>query len=255
MSTRPSNWRRLGFWLGPWLLLGSLLLGGGLLLAAGIVWPLAFPLLLLLVVPAGGLLLGAVLIGRATQPRWAKLLALLSSVLVPGLLLLSWLALLPDGPTRDERERLLFYLPAGFRGEVNLVHDANTGQPLPRINDQVLLLVPPNGLFTTSDTLHENWLAEADYYFVNTGLRRLSQLPLLREADFALLTGWWTLWSIGKRRTVGVFAAQGIQYNRFGSATYYPDLPSDTRPPSVAYLTCTVACYDSLAGLRRRPPR
>lgn len=251
MPPRSSWWHRLGFWVGPLLLLGSGVLGLVLMLVAGNVFPLA---MFLLPVPAGGLLLGVVLIGRATQPLWAKVLAFLSPVLVPGLLVVGWAASLTDWSARDERERLLFYLPAGFRGEVTILHDASVWQPLPRSSDQVLLLVPPNGVITTSDTLNEHWLAEADYFFVDTSLRPVSQLPLLREADFALLTGWWTLWSIGKRRTVGVFAAQGIQYNRFGSTMYSPDLPSTTRPPGVAYLTCTVACYDSLAGLRRRSP-
>lgn len=50
-------------WVGPLLLLGSGLLGLVLLLVAGNVFPLA---LFLLPVPAGGLLLGVVFIGRAT---------------------------------------------------------------------------------------------------------------------------------------------------------------------------------------------
>lgn len=168
--------------------------------------------------------------------------------------MLGWGAWLTDWSARDERKRLLFYLPAGFRGEITILHDASAGRPLPRIDDQVLLLVPPTGLITTSDTLNENWLAEVDYYFVDAGLRQLSALPQLQEADFELLTGWWRLWSVGKRYTVGVFAAQGIQYERAEATKYYPTVPGGTHPPGVAYLTCTVACYDSLAELKHRPP-
>jgi len=71
-------WRRLGFWVGPLLLIGSLLLGLVLVLIA--------PYVLLLLVPAGGLLLGVWLIVRGPEPQWAKLLAL-APVLAPLLLL------------------------------------------------------------------------------------------------------------------------------------------------------------------------
>jgi hypothetical protein len=88
-----SHWNRrlrhLGFWAGSVLLLGSLLASVLLLLLAAFVGPLP---LLLLPVSVGGLLLGALGIVRASQPRWAKLLAFLSPVLVPGLLLWGWLA-------------------------------------------------------------------------------------------------------------------------------------------------------------------
>jgi hypothetical protein len=81
--------RHVGFWAGPVLLLGSLLVSVLLLLGTAFVGPIT---LFLSPVPVGGLLLGAIGIVRAPQPRWAKLLAFLSPVLVPGLLLWGWLA-------------------------------------------------------------------------------------------------------------------------------------------------------------------
>jgi hypothetical protein len=64
-----------------------------------------------LVLPAGGLLLGAKLISGGPQPRWAKVLAFLTPVLGPVLFVLVWGARQPD--TREpEREHLTFYQPA-----------------------------------------------------------------------------------------------------------------------------------------------
>jgi hypothetical protein len=63
-----------------------------------------------------------------------------------------------------------------------------------------------------------------------------------------------TLQSVGDGRTVGVFAAQGIQNKRSELAQYSPIVPADRHTPGVAYLTFTVACYDSLARQMRRPP-
>jgi hypothetical protein len=59
------------------------------------------PLLLLLVLPAGGLLLATGLIVTSPQPLWAKLLVL-SPVLGPGLLLAAAALFMPAGDARLE---------------------------------------------------------------------------------------------------------------------------------------------------------
>lgn len=235
--------RRLGFWIGPVLLGASLLLAYPLLIGAAYFPPLA----LLLLLPAGGLLLGVKLILWGAQPAWAKVLAILSPGLGPGLCFLVWGALLPAS------ERVTFLLPAGFRGEVTLIHGASYGQPLPRTNGNLLLTVPATGLLTTSDELKPAWLTEADYYFIDATGQRLAALPHLNEATFDASTQPGQQLA-DKRREVGVFAAEGLQYKPSEFAKDYPNVPGDTHTPGVAYLTFTVACYDSLAGLMRRPP-
>jgi hypothetical protein len=84
-------------WVGFFLLVGSLLLAIPIVL----VGVYLVPLLLLLVLPAGGLLLATGLIVTSPQPLWAQLLVL-SPVLGPGLLLAAAALFMPAGDARLE---------------------------------------------------------------------------------------------------------------------------------------------------------
>jgi len=82
-------------WVGFFLLVGSILLAIPLVLVGVYV----VPLLLLLVLPAGGLLLATGLIVTSPQPLWVKLLVLFP-VLGPGLLLAAAGLFMPAGDAR-----------------------------------------------------------------------------------------------------------------------------------------------------------
>jgi len=245
MSSLVTWLRRLGFWVGPAVLVGSLLLAGLLVLGGITFYPLFIPALLLLVVPAGGLWLGWRLIRGSAQPRWAKLLALLSPVLGP---LLWVLVMLPAPPAHD---RLVFLIPAGFRGEVTLLEQVGAGQPLPPAdNGSITLRVPANGLLTTSDELESDWLTEAEYYFIDAAGQRLGELPQLDDRDATQHAQ-----PREARPPVGVFLADLARKRLHdGLASSYPDLPASYLNQEAAYLSFTVAPADSLAALMRRPP-
>ncbi|WP_460586568.1 hypothetical protein, partial [Hymenobacter arcticus] len=179
MSLRLPTLRRFGFWAGLFLLLGSLLLGGLLLLLASFVFPLA---MFLLPVPAGGLLLGVVLIVKGAQPTWAKLLAL-SPVLGPLLLLLllEAVSLLPP-----PQNHLVFLLPVGFRGQVTLSQNNLVAEPEPRVNGQLLLETPRyGGTLEIQNSLGADDLRTAEYYVVSASGERLYSLPQLTEQAVA----------------------------------------------------------------------
>ena len=82
-------------WVGFFLLVGSILLAIPLVLVGVYV----VPLLLLLVLPAGGLLLATGLIVTSPQPLWVKWL-ILFPVLGPGLLLAAAGLFMPAGDAR-----------------------------------------------------------------------------------------------------------------------------------------------------------
>jgi len=250
MSTFAAWLRRLGFWVGPVVLAGSLLLAGALVLGGVLFYPLLIPALLLLVVPAGGLWLGWWLIAGSAQPRWAKLLALSSPVLGPLLwALVMALAMIPLAPPPD---RLVFLIPAGFRGEVTLIQQVGGGQPLPRANGSITLRVPANGFITTSDQLESDWLTDAAYYITDTAGQRLGELPQLGAPDDDQHSP-----PPANRQQVGIFTASLAHKRIFTSpdfARIYPGLPASYLNQEAGYLSFTVACYDSLGALQRRPP-
>jgi len=217
-----------------------------LLLGGMVFYPLLIPALLLLVVLAGGLWLGWVLIMGSVQPRWAKLLALLSPVLGP---LLWVLVMLPAGPAHD---RLVFLIPAGFRGEVTLIQQVGGGQPLPRADGYITLRVPANGLITTSDDLESDWLTEADYYFTDAAGQRLGALPQLGPPDAEP-----NAQPSEAGRQVGVFTASLAHKRLFPDTDFaknYPGLSASYLSQEAAYLSFTVSCADSIQALMRRPP-
>jgi|GEM_PF-3644643 len=238
MSSLVTWLRRLGFWVGPAVLVGSLLLAGLLVLGGITFYPLFIPALLLLVVPVGGLWLGWLLLTGSTQPWWAKLLV---PVLSP---LLGWLFwVLVVRPAMAPRDRLVFLIPTGFRGEVALIHDERIGNPLPEADDgDINLYVPLNGLIATSANFKSDWLTEADYYVVNAAGQRLNKLPQLNERDANR-----HLQPQEAHPQVGVFLA-GLAYKRL-----HPGLAGSPRTPEAEYLSFTVAPADSLAVLMRRP--
>lgn len=82
-------------WLGFFLVVGSLLLAIPIVLIGAYL----VPLLLLLLLPVGGLLLGTGLIVTSPQPLWVKLLVL-SPVLGPLLLLAAAGLFMPTGDPR-----------------------------------------------------------------------------------------------------------------------------------------------------------
>lgn len=172
MPAPTTTWRRLGFWVGPLLLIGSLLLG---LVVVLVVFPLA---MFLLPVPAGGLLLGVWLIVRGPEPRWAKLLAL-SPVLGPLLLLglmevATWLP--------PPQNHLVFLLPVGFRGQVTLSQNMLQMGPAPLVNGQLLLEIPRyGGHLDIREPLASSDLCTAEYYVAAASGERLYRLPLLTE--------------------------------------------------------------------------
>jgi hypothetical protein len=235
MSTFVAWLRRLGFWVGPVVLAGSLLLAGALVLGGVLFYPLLIPALLLLVVPAGGLWLGWWLIAGSAQPLlWALVMALAMT------------------PLATPPDRLVFLIPAGFRGEVTLIQQVGDGQPLPRANGYITLRVPANGFVTTSDELESDWLTEATYYFTDAAGQRLGELPQLGAPDDDKHSP-----PPANRQQVGIFTASLAHKRIFSSADFariYSGLPASYLNQEAGYLSFTVSCHDSLGVLQRRPP-
>jgi hypothetical protein len=252
MSSRYLSTRRFGFWVGPLLVVGSLQLGGLLCLLGITLYPLIPLVLLLLLLPAVGLLVGVLLIVRGTQPRWAKLLAL-SPVLVPGLLVLLVLAVtwLPSSPNR-----LVFLIPDGFRGRVSLSRQHDMPERFPREDGRATLYVPPYGNLSTSEPLGADDLAHAEYYLVDTKGQRLRQLRQLDERVFEQRGPRQGPGEPVDPQEVGVFTA-GHRHKRPYQATpfttNYPSEISYNPQKEVNGLVFTVSCYDSLAVILRRP--
>lgn len=240
--------RRFGFWVGPVLLVGSLLLAWPVALAAAYIPPLV----LLFLLPAGGLLLGILLILGGTQPWWAKLLALLSPVLGPvvvllfaGPFLLFLDAMLPAG------DHVVFLIPADFRGHVELVCEEGYANPLPRDGRDITLTVPASGLLTTSDAPDKRWLPNADYYLVDAAGHRVRKLPQLDDAAVDPHSGPSETRQAKDRHAVGVFTG-GVHYKRPRGAPDDSAIPGLSPPKDVPYLSFTVSCYDSLATVTRQ---
>ncbi|MDO7886471.1 hypothetical protein [Hymenobacter cheonanensis] len=224
--------RRFGFWLGPIVLVGSLLLAVLLVLGGVVFYPLFIPALLLLVVPAGGLWLGWSLLTGSTQPLWAKLLA---PVLSPVLGWLLWVLVI--APAFSARDRLIFLVPVGFRGDVVLLQDPKADKPLPPAYDgYITLYVPPNGLLTTSDNLRSDWLTTAQYYAVNAAIQRLGELPQLDGRD-ANQNG-----QLPENNPIGVFlTGPGRKRAKAGLAGSHPALPASYLDQTTEHLSFTVA--------------
>ena len=236
-------WRLLGFWVGPLLLIGSLLLG--------LVLMLIVPYVLLLLVPAGGLLLGVWLIVRGPEPQWAKLLAL-APVLAPLLLLglmevATWLP--------PPQNHLVFLLPVGFRGQVTLSQNMLQMGPAPLVNGQLLLKIPRyGGQLDIREPLASSDLRTAEYYVAAASGERLYRLPLLTEGAGG------PVGQLGSPpanpRQVGIFAV-GPPPTPASAATGLRALAATwhrltTNPyDKVESLTFTVARADSLAIQRQ----
>lgn len=245
MSSLVTWLRRLGFWIGPIILVGSLLLAVLLVLGGVVFYPLFIPALLLLVVPAGGLWLGWSLITDSTQPRWAKLLA---PVLSPVFGWMLWVLVV--APALSAGDRLIFLIPTGFRGDVVLTRDQKVGKPLPPAYDgYITLYVPPNGLLTTSDNLKSDWLTTAQYYAVDAAIQRLGELPQLDGRDAnqnAQLPG---------GQTVGVFlTSPGRKRAKAGLAGSHPDLPASYLDQTTEHISFTVAPALVVPTWRTAPP-
>ena len=225
--------RRLGFWVGPVLLLGSLLL----------TWPVAIvaayfpPAVLLFLLPLGGLALGVGLIAGGTQPPWAKLLALLSPVLVPLLVLVGAGVLLPA------EDHLTFLIPAGFRGTVAVVQQDPTGVYQDRVKGDITLTVPASGLVTTSAFLTSDQLQMADYYFISPAGERTTELNLLDRletyANFASPS------EQAEWQKVGIFTL-GLQYKTIPLDYDCTNCPVLETP----YLSFMVGRFDSLGSAK-----
>lgn len=245
MSSLVTWLRRFGFWLGPVIVGGSLLLAGALVLGGVLFYPLLIPSLLLLVVPAGGLWLGWWLIAGSAQPRWAKLLA---PVLSPVLGWVLWLLVI--GPALSARDRLIFLIPVGFRGEVVLTRDQKAGKPLPPADDgYITLAVPLNGLLVTSDNLKSDWLTTAEYYAVDAAGQRLGELPQLDGRD-ANQNG-----QLPKNQPIGVFlTSPGRKRAKAGLAGSRPDLPASYFDQTTEHLSFTVAPALVMPTWRAAPP-
>ncbi|SFQ82671.1 DUF6843 domain-containing protein [Hymenobacter arizonensis] len=244
---RDTSWRRLGFWVGPLLLLGSLLLAVPIFMI-GAYLP---PLLLLLLLPAGGLLLGVWLIVRGPQPRWAKLLAL-SPVLGPVLIVL----LVTGAKWLPPHNRLVFLIPEGFRGRVILSRQYDMPDPFTEVDGRAILHVPPYGHLSTSDPLGADDLARAEYYLVDATGQRLRQLHPLDELAFAKNQQRTGPGGVLDPQQVGVFTAghrHKRPYQPTPFTTNYPSEISYSPDNEVNGLQFTVSCYDSLAVLLRRP--
>lgn len=245
MSALVTWLRRFGFWLGPVIVAGSLLLAVLLVLGGVGFYPLLIPALLLLVVPAGGLWLGWRLITGSAQPRWAKLLA---PVLSPVLGWMLWVLVLK--PALSPRDRLIFLIPAGFRGDVVLVRDPKVGKPLPPADDgYITLAVPVNGLLVTSDNLQSDWLSTAEYYAVDTAGQRLGTMPQLDGRD-ANQNG-----QLPENQPVGVFLTSlGRKRATAGLAGRHPALPASYRNQATECLSFTVAPALVIRMWRAAPP-
>ena len=238
--------RRFGCGAGTVLLLGSLLVSVPILMI-GAYLP---PLLLLLLLPAGGLLLGVGLILKGTQPLWAKLLAL-SPVLGPVLVVL----LVTVARWLPPHNRLVFLIPADFRGRVQLSRQRDMPEPFTRVEGRVILQVSQDGQLSTSEALGEDDLANAEYYFVDAAGQRLRPLPPLDELTFEKRRHNGPLKPVDPQQ-VGAFTS-GFRHKR----PYQPTPFTTNYPSEIFYsldhevngLQFTVSCYDSLAVILRRP--
>jgi hypothetical protein len=224
-----TSMRRFGFWVGPVLLFGSLLIAWPLIVVAAY-FP---PAVLLLLLPLGGLVLGIGLIIGSTQPLWAKLLALLSPVLLPLLIV----AIV--GGSLPAEDHLTFLIPVDFRGEVAVVQQDLTNVYQERVKGDITLTVPANGLITTTAYLSSKQLKTADYYLINSSGERVIELRQLdylsTNANFAS-SAERTEW-----RRIGIFT-MGLHYKTIPLSYGCTNCPVQKTP----YISFLVGRYDSL---------
>jgi hypothetical protein len=211
--------RNILFWLGPPLLF----IGTGIIIVS------LFYLPFLIIIGGPFFFLGTFFIKNSSHPSWVKRTAFFSTLAVWPIGLY---VVVPHPPAAPRAEPITFLVPEGFRGEVAVVGYEGCGQPLPRIQGDPVVTVPPSGLVITSDKLNEHTLEASSFYVVNKQGERLRALAQLIDR---------TQPASSPPQEIGVLLA---------GQTELPPVPYEL---PITYLSFAVTCLDSAKSHHQSP--
>jgi hypothetical protein len=188
---------------------------------------LYLPFLLIFGGPA--FFLGILFIKKSSHPSWVKRTAFFGTLAIwpIGVYLV-----IPHPPGAPSTEPITFLIPEGFRGEVAVVGYEGCGQPLPRIQGDPVVTVPPSGLVITSDQLAHYTLDGSSYYVVDKQGERLRELAQLVEPMQP---------SSSPPQEIGVLLA---------GQTELAPVPNEL---PITYLSFAVTCLDSAKSHHQSP--